>query len=237
MTPTPTQPQRAQAMPARRTGTRAGRAFVALTATLALAACAIEPTPYVAATAAGGAAPGYADAPIGGDRYRVSFTGNRATPRAVVGDYLLFRAAEVTLAQGADWFRIDRRGEDTLLADAGTDDGATALAALAPDAATATAAPVAAGKALATAPAGHTTPLGINGRVKVRTGVVFGFGYPFFPRPFGYYRPPPRRVGTVAFAEITLFRGPLPEDDVSAFDARAVVEAIGPRIARPIPPR
>ncbi len=55
---------------------------------------------------------GYADLRLEDDRYEVRFVGNSATPRVVVERYLLFRAAEVTIAAGADWFRfLERRTE------------------------------------------------------------------------------------------------------------------------------
>ena len=38
------------------------------------------------------------------DRYRVSFAGNNLTPREKVEDFLLYRAAEVTLDSGNDYF-------------------------------------------------------------------------------------------------------------------------------------
>jgi len=47
---------------------------------------------------------GYADQPIENHRYRVSFAGNSATPRETVENYLLFRAAELTLEKGYDYF-------------------------------------------------------------------------------------------------------------------------------------
>lgn len=74
----------------------------------ALAGCAtVAPTPY--GPAPGDGAPGYADQRIEENRFEIRFSGNAATPRATVERYLLYRAAEVTLAAGADWFRFVER--------------------------------------------------------------------------------------------------------------------------------
>lgn len=68
---------------------------------LALAACA-HPTPYQAEQDG----QGYSEKPIEDDRYRVTFAGNSLTKRETVEDYLLFRAAEVTLQRGYDYFLV-----------------------------------------------------------------------------------------------------------------------------------
>lgn len=49
---------------------------------------------------------GFTETRIEGDRYRVTFAGDGATPQAVVEDYALLRAAELALANGYDWFRV-----------------------------------------------------------------------------------------------------------------------------------
>ena len=69
---------------------------------VALAACAASPTPYQAAGAEGG----YSDQQLETDRYRVKFEGNSTTPREKVEDFALYRAAELTLATGNDYFKI-----------------------------------------------------------------------------------------------------------------------------------
>ena len=40
------------------------------------------------------------------NRYRVTFSGNSVTPRETVQNYLLYRAAEVTVANGHDYFTV-----------------------------------------------------------------------------------------------------------------------------------
>jgi hypothetical protein len=69
---------------------------------VALAACAASPTPYQAESDRYG----YSEQQLEDDRYRVSFAGNSATPRGVVQNYMLFRAAEVTLESGHDYFTV-----------------------------------------------------------------------------------------------------------------------------------
>lgn len=68
---------------------------------LGLAACAV-PTPYQAAVDGYG----YTQQQLETDRYRVGFSGNSVTTRATVQDYLLYRAAELTVEQGHDWFTV-----------------------------------------------------------------------------------------------------------------------------------
>ncbi len=75
---------------------------------LALAACTSSPTPYRALTDNFG----YSDQQLESNRYRVSFTGNPATSRDTVQDYALYRAAELTLASGNDYFKVVSRNTD-----------------------------------------------------------------------------------------------------------------------------
>lgn len=68
---------------------------------LGLAGCA-APTPYQPATKGYG----FTEQQIESNRYRVTFSGNSVTPRDVVQNYLLYRAAEVTVEKGHDYFTI-----------------------------------------------------------------------------------------------------------------------------------
>lgn len=54
---------------------------------------------------------GYAEQQVEDTRFRVSFAGNNRTPRSKVETYLLYRAAELTLANGGTHFLIS--GTDT----------------------------------------------------------------------------------------------------------------------------
>jgi hypothetical protein len=69
---------------------------------LLLAACAAAPTPYQAVQNGFG----YSEQQIEENRYRISFAGNSATSRQTVEDYLLYRAAELTVQTGHDWFQV-----------------------------------------------------------------------------------------------------------------------------------
>jgi|WetSurMetagenome_2_1015567.scaffolds.fasta_scaffold127408_2 hypothetical protein len=80
--------------------------FPALAALLVLGACE-SPAAYQPRTADNGT--GYADLQIASNRYRVSFTGNAATKREMVENYLLLHAAEVTLKAGYPAFLFDTR--------------------------------------------------------------------------------------------------------------------------------
>jgi hypothetical protein len=71
-----------------------------------LAAC-MAPTPYQARLE--GQQTGYTDRALTQNRYRVTFTGNSATPRETVESYLLLRAAEVARAAGSNNFVFDTR--------------------------------------------------------------------------------------------------------------------------------
>ena len=73
---------------------------------LVLAGCA-TPAPY--APRGPGQATGYTDRQISDNRWRVTFTGNSVTPREIVENDLLLRAAEVTLAAGHSHFLFDTR--------------------------------------------------------------------------------------------------------------------------------
>lgn len=75
--------------------------------TAGLVAC-TAPTPYQPATDGFG----YAEQQLEEDRYRITFTGNADTPREAVQNYLLFRAAEVTLESGHDYFTVAERSLD-----------------------------------------------------------------------------------------------------------------------------
>jgi len=70
----------------------------------ALSACA-HPTPYQAMDDGHG----YAAQALEDDRYRVTFAGNSLTPRDTVENYLLYRAAQITLERGHDYFIVVRK--------------------------------------------------------------------------------------------------------------------------------
>lgn len=77
------------------------RSAALLLPTALLAACA-QMTPYQPAHNG----LGYSEQRLESNRYKVMFAGNASTPREVVENYLLYRAAEVTLQNGYDYFVI-----------------------------------------------------------------------------------------------------------------------------------
>lgn len=83
------------------------RTLIIAAAALTLAACA-TPTTY-APRAGPRTAVGFSDQRIETGRYRVTFTGGPGAPMAQVADYALLRAAEVSLRDGYDWFRVVER--------------------------------------------------------------------------------------------------------------------------------
>lgn len=86
-------------------------AAIGLTLITALALSACETVnPYHPATSARGS--GYSDQRLEQNRYRLTFKGDSTTRRADVEDFLLYRAAELTLASGYDYFMLGDRATD-----------------------------------------------------------------------------------------------------------------------------
>ncbi len=81
-------------------------------AAFALAACASTPAapPYAAASSPTSA--GYSETQIESNRYFVTYRAPSTGEVARLEDYALLRAAELTLANGRDWFWVDRRTID-----------------------------------------------------------------------------------------------------------------------------
>jgi hypothetical protein len=82
--------------------------FVAAAAFLALSAC-VTPTPYQPKDSSGY---GFSEHKLEANRYRIVFKGNSVTDRTQVEDALLYRAAELTLANNYDYFVVATRGTD-----------------------------------------------------------------------------------------------------------------------------
>lgn len=74
-----------------------------------LSACTTTSTPYQPASTSSRVSGGYSDVRLAEDRYRVKFAGNMFTSRDRVEGYLLYRAAELTIEKGYDWFSIVER--------------------------------------------------------------------------------------------------------------------------------
>ncbi|MCB2096825.1 MAG: hypothetical protein KDE05_04270 [Parvularculaceae bacterium] len=79
------------------------RTVIAAGLALFLAACATS-TPYGPAT--GDNPYGFSDQRIENNRFRIVFRGNSATTRETVETYLLYRAAELTVQNGFDYFVV-----------------------------------------------------------------------------------------------------------------------------------
>ena len=86
---------------------RARKLVLGLTLLGMLAGCA-QPTPYQPATDGYG----YREQQLEDNRYRVTFAGNDLTAADTVQNYMLYRAAELTLDEGYDYFTVvDREVE------------------------------------------------------------------------------------------------------------------------------
>ena len=184
----------------------------AMTAALALAACA-TPTPYKPATGNGYYANGFSDEQIEANRFRVSFSGNSLTSRETVERYLLFRAAQLTLERGYDNFILVDRDTDkkTRTYSTGGSFGGGFGGGY-------------------WGPSWRYYGRGFRGWSPWYGGYGgYGFGDPFYDRGFD--------VRTVekyeAIAEIVVGRGEKSASNVRAFNAREVIDNLGPRIQVP----
>ncbi len=87
---------------------RVAAVALALASASVLASCA-TPTAYQPAVGSGMSRAGYWDEQIESDRFRVTFAGNSLTSRETVERYLLYRAAQLTVEQGFDYFVLSDR--------------------------------------------------------------------------------------------------------------------------------
>lgn len=175
-----------------------------------LAACA-TPTPYQPNVKGQNASGGYSEIRVEPNRFRVNFAGNSLTTRETVEGYLLFRAAELTVQNGYDWFAVVDRDTDK-----------QSRTYVEPD-------PF------------YRPWYGSYGfwRPSWR---YYGRGYgwrgwdPFWGDPFWADRVDVRTIERYeASAEIVMQKGPKPEADPKAFDARAVIDNLRPRVQYPQP--
>ena len=188
------------------------RKSAAIVASLALAgllsACATA-TPYQPNLPGQAVSGGYSEQRVEANRFRVNFSGNSLTSRETVEGYLLFRAAELTVQEGYDWFAVVDRNTET--------DRRTYV---------------------------ERDPLyspwygPSYGYWRPYWRYYGGFGWrtwdPWWGDPFWADRMDVRTVTKFeASAEIIMNRGAKPADDPRAFDARAVIANLGPRVTRP----
>lgn len=174
---------------------------------LALGACATA-TPYQRAVKGAAISGGYSEERLAADRFRVVFSGNSLTRRDTVERYLLYRAAELTLAEGFDGFTLDTRSTDR-----------TVRSYIEPD------------------PFGgpdyrfgYWHPYwSYYGR-----GIGWRHWSPYWGDPFWSDHVDVRTVERFdASADITLLKAPLPQGDRRLIDARGVIADLGPKIQRP----
>jgi hypothetical protein len=170
---------------------------------LGLAACETA-TPYQPAAPNTATAGGFTDQQIDSNHFRVTFQGNSVTPRQTVENYLLYRAAELTVKQGYDWFEmVDRK----------TNNQQEVFAAGPPY-------------------GWYWHPYWrVWGRHGWRGGAYWGD--PFWGDPFWDDFDVQTIDRYEAEAEIAMGHGPKPADDPKAMDAREVMSHLGPTIVRP----
>ncbi len=191
---------------------RKAAAIVASLALSGLLAACTTATPYQPNIRGQAVSGGFSEQRIEPNRFRVNFAGNSLTSRETVEGYLLFRAAELTVQEGYDWFAVVDRNTE----------------------------------------ADRRTYIERDPFYSPWYGPTYGywrpswryygggFGWrswdPFWGDPFWADRVDVRTVTKFeASAEIVMNRGAKPADDPRAFDARAVIENLGPRIIRPTP--
>ncbi|TAL36237.1 MAG: hypothetical protein EPN98_05220 [Phenylobacterium sp.] len=189
--------------------------FPALLAAAALLAGCATVTPYQPQVSRGSVTGGYTDTQVEPDRLRVSFAGNTLTSRETVEVGLLYRAAELTLARGYDWFELADRATDrkAYVSAVGAYGGVSAFGGW--------------GHGF-----GHGVGHGGGRHGFGHLGHGFGPGGGLYPGWGGGLdvRTTERFTAT---AEILLRRGAKPADDPRAFDARAVQQNLEPLIRRP----
>ena len=186
-----------------------------LTLALCLSACATA-TPYQPLSKTSEQSGGYSETRVETDRWRVTFSGNSLTDRETVETYLLYRAAEMTIAQGYDVFMMADRGvastKEKLVTQTLRPDPYWSM--------------------------GYWRPAWrvYGGYHGWRGGPYWG---PYWGTGLGYdpFWPDTIDVRTIekfeATAEIILSKGPKPANEPKAFDARQVIENLGPKIVRP----
>lgn len=182
--------------------------FAAFACVLILLGACAAPTPYRPALKG----EGFSDRAIEDGRFRVSFAGNATTSRATVEDYMLYRAAEVTLANGKDHFVVVNRN---------VEERTRTVVRTEPD-------PMVYGWT------GFRQPL-YSPYYARHPRNYYWAGDPFSPFPPAYPRTKVRETITAydAHAEIQLGAGPKPAGNADAYDARDVIAKIGPTLKRP----
>lgn len=167
--------------------------LMAAAATMLLGACATT-TPYAPAANGGD---GYSQQKLESDKYRIVFSGNSLTDRVTVENYVLFRAAEVTLESGNDYFIM-------------LEDTADITRSF------------------------RTTGTSFGGGGFGRRGFFYrgGFGRGFGGGFGGTSATTRERNEYTIGAIIQVHKGNKPTDNPTAYDARSVIDSLGPSIIR-----
>jgi hypothetical protein len=181
---------------------RSGLIAAPITAALLLSAC-TTPTPYQPLARGSQVSGGYSEQRLEDNRFRVTFSGNSLTSRQRVENYLLFRAAEITLQSGYDGFTMVNRATDPTVRTTVQRD------------------PFGPG------PWGWWGP-----SWRYHYGGYWRSWDPWGPDPFWADRVDVSTVTNYeATAEIVMFRGR--RDDPASFDARQITQNLGPTIEMP----
>lgn len=183
---------------------KAAALAAALIATTALTACATA-TPYQPNVRGQAVSGGFSETRLEADRFQVHFKGNSLTSRDTVERYLLYRAAELTVAQGADWFATVERKTDRRTRTYVDPDPRGLYGGWRP----------------------YWRYYGPSWGWRAWD--------PWYGDPFWADRIDVRTVDRYeASAEILIGRGAKPANDTRAFDAREVLANLGPTIVRPV---
>ena len=180
----------------------------ALLAGASLAGCSTA-TPYQPEIAGQRVSGGYSEQRLADDRYQVNFSGNSLTSRDRVEGYLLYRAAELTVRDGYDWFLIvDRLTERDVQTYVDPDPFYDPWY----------------GRGY-----GYWRP-----HWRYWRGDAWVVWHPEIGDPFWADRMDVRTVERFeAHAEIVMRRGPIPDEEERAFEARRILAELGPTIERP----
>ncbi|WP_339691734.1 hypothetical protein [uncultured Parasphingorhabdus sp.] len=180
----------------------------ALLMTLLLLGCATA-TPYQPQSAGQRVAGGYSENRLADTKYRVRFAGNTLTSRDTVEGYLLYRAAELTVQNGYDWFRITDHTTET--------DRRTFVE-----------------RSPRYEPYYGSIYLNWRPHWRYYRSGVWSTWHPYGRDPFWSFDTDVRTVERFeAEAEIVMRRGSMPVDASRAFDARKVLQDLGPSIKWP----
>jgi hypothetical protein len=179
--------------------------WLAALAAFSVTACATNSTPYGPATSK--SPYGFTDQKIEDNRYRIVFRGNSSTERETVETYLLYRAAELTLQNGFDYFVVTEQDTEANRRYSTTGNPA------------------------------FFGRYGYGfGPYSAFPYYAYGWGWgaPYGPG-FGpdFNTREITRYSAVAF--VSMFKGRKPADDPQAFDARSVVENLRAYVVAPPP--